>query len=219
MLPEPRGCGEAARRGLHRREARVPREGAGGWSPDPGQVPPRPPAPVPRCAKSGCFFLNRRPAGGGPPRTSAAAPARETPAPAPHSRGGRAGRPRAPGRAGPGTRLGRSAHSRGARGPRAAAGSRARYATGATPPKPGTPRPAAPGPAPTGRPRPRQLLSAPHHVGSCPSAVRPAGLGRARAPASSAAGPGRSRRLAPRPAAPSRRPVEGGGSRPPEIRF
>lgn len=89
--------------------------------------------PLPRHGDAGskAVFQNCRMSGGGPPPTWAAALAWKTPS----SRTPEASRPRAPGTAGPGTRLGFSPHSLDIRGRSPGAGLWGSHATGATPPK------------------------------------------------------------------------------------
>lgn len=199
---------EAASRGLHRREARVAREGAAAGAQTPAQSLQEP-RPRHRDGGGGEAGLSKLPAGrGGPPRTRAAALAGR-----PRPRGG-GGRPRAPGGAGRGSPglLGALSGCPGGGPPQGPPGT---DATGATPPTPGPRRPASPLP----RPRPRAPGPAPA-IGSAPgpgttwaAAPLSAPRGSVRAPGvSSSPGPGmeQSHDLARGAMAPSPHPARDG---------
>ena len=127
---------ETARQGPHNREAGVAREGRRA-EPRPWPNRSKDPWLWHRDGRSKAVFQNCPQAGDGPPRTSAAELASKTPgSPDFQLSAQEASRPRAPQRAGPGTRLCFFQHSLGVQDRTIVAGLWWSHATGATPPKP-----------------------------------------------------------------------------------
>lgn len=137
----------------------------GGLNPDPGQVAPRIPGSgteMEEVRQSFKIARRRETDLGGPRRTSAAELASKTPgSPDFQLSAQEASRPRAPQRAGPGTRLCFSQHSLGVQDRTIVAGLWWSHATGATPPKPSQRLRASQPPQAPLCPRPRPLRAGP----------------------------------------------------------